>query len=210
MTMTKQSIIAVLFIISGITSGFSQTFFSISYEPSTPLGDMRDYVGKSSLRGLNGNVSRYLNPHFSVGLNFQWTGFYEKVDRHTWFFDGGAITATAWKEFYILPMYANARYHLKTEEEATLLPYVGLNLGVAYVEQLLQISEAEEKGKFWKFAFAPEIGTLIPMGRDKHWGFDIMLRYQAFIYNENDIGLMNFLNYSLGVYWKVYPRGERF
>ena len=208
--MTKKTIIILLLTFSAVTYSYSQTFFSLSYEPSTPLGDMRTYIEKSSLRGLNANASRYLNDHLSVGLNLQWTGFYQKEERHTWSFEGGAITATAWKEFYIIPIYANARYHLKTEEESALLPYIGFNLGVAYVEQLLQISDVEEQGKYWKFAFAPEIGTLIPMGMDKHWGLNIMLRYQAIAYNENDINLMHFLNYSLGVYWKIYKREEEF
>ena len=206
--MIRKTLILVLIVAAAAVNARTQTYFGISYEPSTPLGDMRDFTVNSSLRGLNGNASRYLNEHFSVGINVQWTGFYEKDERHTWKFEGGGLTATAWKEFYIIPLYANARYHFKTEEEARLLPYVGLNVGTAYVEQNLQISDYEYKFKYWKFAFAPEAGTLIPMGMEKSWGFDIKLRYQLFPYNENDIGLMHFLNYSFGVYWKIYPRGE--
>jgi outer membrane protein len=179
-------------------------------EPATPLGDMRNFIEKSTLRGLSGSTNWFLNDHITVGATFQWTSFYQKEDRETWMFDGGAVTATAWKEFYLIPIYANAKYHFTNELDSRLLPYAGLNLGVAYIEQLATVGTYEFENKVWKFALAPEVGTLIPMGIEKSWGLNLMLRYQMAFYNENDINLLNFLNYSVGVYWKVFKRGERY
>jgi outer membrane protein W len=208
--MMKKTIILSLIILASFGTAFSQSIWSLSYEPATPLGDMRNFIDKSSLRGFSLSSNWFVTEKITVGFDVQWTAFYEKDERYTWPFDGGAVTATAWKEFYLWPLYATVKYHFLKDEEARLLPYAGLGIGVSYVEQSAQVGKYEFKEKGWKFAMAPEIGTLIPMGIEKTWGFNVKLRYQMAIYNKNDINLLQFLNYSFGVYWKIYKRGERY
>jgi len=196
--------------LAGFGTAFTQSIWTLSFEPATPMGDMRNFIEKSTLRGLNGSASWFVSEKITVGMSIQWTGFYQKDERATWEFDGGAVTATAWKEFYILPLYANAKYHFLDEYESRLLPFVGLNVGVAYIDQTAQVGTYEFREQSWKFAFAPEVGTRIPMGIERSWGFNLMVRYQMAIYNENNVDMLQFLNYSFGVYWKLYPRGERY
>jgi len=192
-------------------TAFSQTIWALSYEPATPTGDMTNYISKTSGRGLSGSANWFVTNKISVGFTLQWTGFYEKNERYTWYFDGGAVTANAWKEFYLWSMYANAKYQFAdVEEEGKFVPYVGLNIGTMYVDQNAQVGTYEFQEKKWCFAFAPEVGTRIPMGIEKGWGFNVMLRYQIGIYEKNDISMLQFLNYSVGVYWKMWPRGERY
>jgi len=169
---------------------------------------MKDFIGKTSFRGLSASANWFLGKKITLGATVQWTGFYEKLDRATLEVDGGAITSTVWKEFYILPLYVNAKYHFL--EEGMFLPYAGLSAGVSYIEQLAQAGTYEFTEINWRFGLAPEVGTLIPMGIEKTWGFNVMLRYQMAFYNEFDINLLQYLNYSFGVYWKLYPRGERY
>ncbi|MEN8225658.1 MAG: hypothetical protein ABFS05_09900 [Bacteroidota bacterium] len=206
----KKIILISLITIAGISTSFSQSIWTLSMEPATPLGDMRNFIERSSLRGLSGSVSWFVKENVTLGVSIPWTGFYQKDDRATWHFDGGAVTATAWKEFYILPLYVNAKYHFLTEEDSRFLPYAGLSVGAVFIEQSAQVGTYEFKHKNWKAAMAPELGTLIPMGIEKTWGLNVMLRYQMAFYNENDISLLQFLNYSIGVYWKIYPHGERY
>jgi len=108
-------------------------------------------------------------------------------------------------------MYATAKYHFKdVEEEGKFVPYVGLSIGTMYIDQNAQVGTYEFKEKSWRFAFAPEVGARIPMGIEQQWGFNFLLRYQVGIYERNDINMLQFLNYSVGVYWKMWPRGERY
>jgi len=203
------SILLITFALTG--SSYAQTIFGLSYEPATPLGDMTNFIGATSLRGLSGSANWFLTNKISAGLTVQWTGFYEKEERETWNFDGYAITANAWKEFYLWSVYANGKYQFKDVEDAgNFVPYIGLSVGTMYIDQNAQVGTYEVKEKNWRFAFAPEAGFRLPMGMEKQWGFNVMLRYQMAIYNERDISMLQFLNYSVGVYWKLWPRGERY
>jgi len=203
------SILLLTFALTG--SSYAQTIFGLSYEPATPLGDMTNFIGATSLRGLSGSANWFITNKISAGLTLQWTGFYEKEERETWDFDGYAITANAWKEFYIWSVYANGKYQFKdVEEEGSFVPYIGLNVGTMYIDQNAQVGTYEIKEKNWRFAFAPEAGFRLPMGIEKQWGFNVMLRYQIAFYNVRDISTLQFLNYSVGVYWKLWPRGERY
>jgi len=206
----KKTILISLIVLASLGTAFSQSIWTLSMEPSTPLGDMRNFIEKSTYRGFSASASWFVSERITVGLNIQWTGFYQKDERYTWTFDGAAITATAWKEFYMWPLYANARYYFLDEDEARLLPYAGLNMGVAYIDQNAKVGTYEFQDKSWKFALAPEVGTRLPMGLERSWGFNFLIRYQMAFYNKNDIDLLQFLNYSIGVYWKIYPRGERY
>ncbi|MCK5338064.1 MAG: hypothetical protein KAJ50_04595 [Bacteroidales bacterium] len=207
----KKTIILSLIILAAAGSGFSQSIYSLSYELATPMGDMRNFISKTSFRGLSGSADWYLNSRITVGGTVQWNGFYEKDERHTWNFDGGSVTANAWKEFYIISLMANSKYYFVDDEEGGMFaPYIGLGVGTMYVDQNAQIGKYEFKETYWRFALAPEVGTRIPMGIERTWGFNVKLRYQMAFYNQNDINILQYLNYSVGVYWKIYPRGERY
>jgi len=203
------SILLIAFVLTGTSN--AQTIFGLSYEPATPLGDMTNFIGKTSLRGLSGSANWFITSKFSAGLTVQWTGFYEKEERETWYFEGSAITANAWKEFYMWSFYANARYQFKdVRDEGNFVPYVGLGIGTMYIDQNAQVGTYIIDENSWRFALAPEVGARLPMGIEKSWGFNIMLRYQMAFYNKHDINLLQFLNYSVGVYWKLWPQGERY
>lgn len=206
----KKIIILSLIILATTGTAFSQTIFSIAYEPSTPLGDMKNFISPTTLRGLSASADWYLNKRLTVGGTLQWTGFYEKDERYTWNFEDGAVTATAWKEFYLISILANVKYYFNDDDGSLFAPYVGLGVGTMYVDQNAQVGTYELDDKSWKFAIAPEVGTRLPLGLEKTWGLNFKIRYQMAFYNKNDINLLNFLNYSVGVYWKLYKRGERY
>jgi hypothetical protein len=79
-----------------------------------------------------------------------------------------------------------------------------------YIDQNIQVGTYTEQEKSWKFALAPEVGARIPMGIEQSWGFNVMVRYQMAFYNKYDISILQFINYSVGIYWKMWPRGERY
>lgn len=207
--MMKKTILIPIFILFSVSYSFGQSMiWTLSYEPATPLGEMRDFIPVSSLRGLAASWEYFVNDNITAGITVQWTGFYEKVDRATLMVEGGAVTATVWKEFYVLPLYATARYHFM--EEGRVRPYAGLNIGTAYVNQTAQVGTYNYEETKWCFALAPEAGARIPMGIEKTWGFNAKIRYQMAFYDRRDIGMLQFLNYSVGIYWNLYKRGERY
>ncbi len=204
----KKTILVSLIVFASFSSLFSQTIISLSYEPATPIGDMTSFIENTSLGGFSASGSYFLNKKITLGFTAQWTSFYQKEERQTWQIEGGALTANAWKEFYIWNLYANAKYHFL--EDARVLPFIGLSLGTAMTQQNAQLGKYEFNETYWKFALAPEVGMMIPMGIERTWGFNVMARYQLNFYNENNIDLLQYINYSFGVYWMIYKRGERY
>ena len=159
----KKTIIISIILLSSIGISKAQTSWALSYEPATPIGDMTNFIGQTTLRGLNGSANWFITNKISAGVSFQWTGFYEKNERETWTYDGGAVTATAWKEFYLWSLYANGKYQFKdVEEEGNFVPYIGLNIGTMYIDQNIQVGTYTEQSKSWKFALAPEVGARTP------------------------------------------------
>ncbi|MBE9485502.1 MAG: hypothetical protein IMY74_11675, partial [Bacteroidetes bacterium] len=79
----KKTIILSLIILAAAGSGFSQSIYSLSYELATPMGDMRNFISKTSFRGLSFSADWYLNSRITVGGTAEWNGFYEKDERHT-------------------------------------------------------------------------------------------------------------------------------
>lgn len=204
----KKTIILSLIVLASFGTAFSQSILSFGYEPASPIGDMTQFVDKFSLRGLSAALNVHVTKKITVGFTTQWTGFFDDPPRHSEDFTGGAITAGAWKEFYIWNLFANAKYFFV--EKGAVIPYAGLSVGTAYTDQRLKVGTYEVNDHKWRFTMAPEVGMLLPMGMDKTWGFNLKARYQVNFWNRNDINLIQYINYSFGIYWKIYKRGAQY
>lgn len=204
----KKTIIFSLIILASLGTAFSQTFLTFSYEPATPMGDMTNFISRFSPRGFGASGDMFVTEKITVGFTAQWTGFFEEDKREMRDFESGAVTANAWKEFYIWNLYANAQYHFL--EDGAVLPFIGLSVGTAYTDQKVKLGTYDVDQSVWRFALSPHAGVHIPMGREHSWGFNVMARYQMNFYNQYDISMLQYINYSFGIYWKIYKRGQQY
>ncbi len=192
----KKIYITFLIALFGISSGFSQAFWTVNYDIGVPLGDFSDFISKASFRGFSVNGNAYLTDNVTLGGTFHWSGYYEHFDRTTYPLDDGAVTSEVWKKMYFAPITFNARYIIKPP--GAVQPYVGLGMGAYFVEQSTQAGRYITNPKNWKFGLSPDAGVYIPFGISD-WGLNIKATYNAIFYNVADINTLSYLYFSVGI-----------
>lgn len=177
------------------SQGYNNFQMSINYNIGVPLGDFSDYINHGSFRGMNLQVDYYLNDKFSIGGYFGWNGYYQKKDRESYEFTGGAINGVRYNYLYQLPMYLKAQYIIS--DNGNFMPFAAIGVGTHYIEQETYIGYVGFSDYYWKFATAPEVGALILMGQSG-WQFKASAIYHLSFYNENNISSLQSLGINLG------------
>ncbi len=141
----------------------AQGLFSVTYDISVPMGEMKDYIGTTSARGVSIDGRGYVNDVASVGGNFSWHTFYEAIpSRSETFGDTRTITGQQWRYVNSFPLMINAHYYFA--DEFSLRPYIGGGLGTTHVIKSTNFGVYTIEDKNWHFGIQPEIGVLVPMG----------------------------------------------
>jgi opacity protein-like surface antigen len=197
----KKIYIALFIILFGASSGFSQAFWTVSYDIGLPVGEFADFIPKASFRGFSINGNGYLTDNITLGGTFHWSGYYEHLDRDTYQLEDGALTSEIWKKTYFSVFTFNARYMFKPE--GSISPYVGLGMGPYHVEQSTQAGAYISTSKNWKFGLTPDAGVFLPFG-GSDWGLNVRATYNAVFYNLNDINTLSYFHFSVGVGWYAW------
>jgi opacity protein-like surface antigen len=170
-------------------SGFIRTYakpgglLSFEWIISMPSGDMKkEFISKTSTRGFAIEYRYMFDSPISVGAGFSWQAFYEKKERATYEFEGGAMTTTRFNYLYSFPIFVNAHYYpIKNE---IFLPFVGINLGMFNLDKKDQVGQFTVDDNSWQFGFQPEIGTVIQLSPGSGLGFIVKGKYTYILYNE--------------------------
>lgn len=162
-----------------------------------PVGDMSDrFISNTTTRGFAMEYRYLLNGPFSVGGGFSWQGFYQKYERKTYDFDGGAITSTRFNYLYTFPLYVNFHYYpLKNN---TIYPFIGINTGMFNIEKQDQVGIYSVVDKSWQFGFQPEVGALIQMNPGSGFGIVVKAKYTYILYNKGAYNNLTHLDFHIG------------
>jgi outer membrane protein W len=194
--MKKAIIIIAMAVFTG-TAAFSQNVWTVNYDIGLPLGEMTDYVSKTSFRGFSVNGNTYITDKVTVGGSMIWHAFYEKYPRNTYELPDGAVTSTVWAKMYVMPLIANLRYNFKPE--GTFRPYVGLGTGAYYIQQETQVGIYSDKKDNWRFGLTPELGLYYPVGLSD-LALHVRVAYSNVFYNVDPIGSnLGFMDFSIGL-----------
>lgn len=162
-----KKIFIILLIISGMgmMGRLNAQVLNLDYNMSVPLGDSHDFVSKMSFRGFSLDYHQFVTEHWGFGLKFGWNTYYKHLDYTTGnFLLGGkdvTITGDQFRYLNVAPLMASVRYQF-TKDDAFFLPYVALGIGTNWAETRLEIGDLVAQEKGWQFAFAPEVGVIIP------------------------------------------------
>lgn len=160
----KKTIFFILFIglaIPGIVSA-QRGYTSFQYVIGFGVGDLGDYISKSSFRGAAFDYQRTMSDKTSVGLEFAWNTFYEKKDYDTYIVEPYSLSGIQYRYSNMFPMLVTAEYYLSSE--STITPYVNLGLGTMYTIRDTDMGVWRLQEKAWQFALKPEIGLLYELG----------------------------------------------
>ena len=85
-----------------------------------------------------------------------------------------SISTYPCKAINTVPIMVMGRYWL-TDQNTTFRPYLGLGLGTSWTELKTDLGQFTATNARWQFAFAPEIGTIIPV--NDQFAFNIGAKY---------------------------------
>jgi len=164
--------------------------FTLDYNFGIATGDMEEFIPEQAYRGGGLNYTKFLegNENIGIGVSIDWQGFYKKMQRSTFPYfapnktvSTSDINAVQFRYMYTTPIYVGLDYYFI--KDATILPYVGINVGVAYTEQELYISAFDnEINTSWDFAYGAEAGFHMAFG-ESGVGLNLVAKYNLSTYN---------------------------
>ena len=194
--MKKIIIIALLGLFASSTFAQDESLWSLTYNMSFPMGKTKDYIDKTSFRGITLDGRKFVDNNVSVGGNFGWQVFYEKEAKVTLEDDNLTLNGTQFKYINAFPMYFNAAYYLN--EGSYIRPYFAANIGVIYTMQRTDMGLYRIENDDWKFALTPEVGVAI----QTYNSLNVMvnLRYNYGL-ETSDIDPLSYLGLNIGILW---------
>jgi opacity protein-like surface antigen len=139
-------------------------YWSLAYEPSVPLGSVRNVSGKASPAGASFSARYLFTKYYSLGIGTHWNQFAENYPRGTYPIDEGAITGAVFRRVWIGSVMPEAYFYLAPEDAVN--PYLGIGAGVAWMSNEILVSDLTFDASGTGFTVSPEAGILIAFDRD--------------------------------------------
>lgn len=183
----------ILFILPCYTQ--AQKYSSIEYVIGIPMYDLRNYIAKTSFRGIayeqHSNITSNITAGFSVG----WSTFYTRMPYATYRDGTASLSGIQYRYSSAIPIHAGALYFLK-EQGGSFNPYVGLSIGTTYTIRDTDMGLYRWEEEAWSFSLRPEIGMLYTLCEDT--ALKVSIRYnEAFKTEEMDD--QSFLAIAIGL-----------
>lgn len=197
--MKKYILLSLLFLAGTIGVKAQGGLTSIQYTVAFPTGDMKDFIGKTSWRGVNFDYRRSFTENWLAGFSIGYQLFYEAKENAT--IERGTMTLYGNQYRYInsCPMTANLQYSFKPGEMVN--PYAGLGVGTFFRETVMDIGLYRYSDETWHFAVRPEVGVVY----EPEPGVGVILnaKYMAG-FKTKDMDAANYISLNLGVAWTWY------
>src|SRR3990170_3689827 len=159
---------------------------------ATPLGDFKDMVDKTSVRGADATILYGINDKFAVGLNIGFQDFYQKFPRAVYkLSDGSDISAVLTNSIQTIPLLATASYNFMPE--ARIQPYASAGAGGAVVLNRQYVGEYPNEDNKFSFAAKPELGFYIPFRKQGEVCLNLAVNYNYIAYKETGVSNLSYL-----------------
>ena len=135
-----------------------------------------------SFRGFH-DYHYFLSERLAVGASLGWNTLYKHLDYATGHFtmNGGEsdhLRGPVQIPRTLVPVDGSVRYFF-TDGDAVLLPYAGIGIGTNWAEMRLEVGDLLAKEKGWQFAFAPEVGVVVPFSESVGLNVGAQYRYSV-------------------------------
>ena len=173
--------------------------FIVSYPVAFPMGDLSDYINKTSFRGINMEWGKEVKDNVIAEIETGWNVFYNREPDAVYKQGSASISGVQYRYTNSVPILAGAKWVLKSHNN--LVPYAGLALGTMYSDRSTDFGLYRISTDAWQFCVRPELGTTFKSRN----GPSLLLgaKYYA-AFNSNDLDGQSFFTVNLGV---VFPYG---
>lgn len=172
----------------------SNSNFIASYSIAMPTGDLSDYIGQTSFRGISFEYNMRLKSNLELGLETGWNVFYEKVSEKVYTEETASVSGVQYRYTNAVPIIAGAKYHFKNDSK--IKPYGGLGLGTVYVDRDTDLGMYRISNDQWQFSVRPELGIRYEYGGGGK-GLQIGAKYYANSGND-DLDGQPFVSLNIG------------
>jgi outer membrane protein W len=160
--MKKIIIILGMFLALAAGTAYAQGSYStISYSMGFATGELGDFIGKPSFRGVTFDYRKLVQPNVGVGVSLGWNVFYEALDYDTYTIENVSLSGKQYRYSNHFPMLFAADYYLKPGEAFN--PFVGLGAGTIYTIRNTDMNLYTIERNAWHFALQPQIGFMYTM-----------------------------------------------
>lgn len=164
--MKLKYIIAVIALVS--CTGFAQELLTnVTWNIGIPVSKTNQYVTDVTYRGFTIAGRKFIDNENSVGFMTGWNVFDEKstepinVDYGN---GSGTISGTQVRSINAFPLLVGIHHHYGNKKD--MRAFIGLNAGMYYILQRLDIGVYRFDNDNWHFGLSPEAGLLIPVGEE--------------------------------------------
>jgi len=170
-----------------------ESLFSIEYSMGFGMGDLKDFIGAASFRGISFEYRYMTQPAVGIGFETGYNLFYEEKSYATYTSGTQSLTGYQFRYLHAVPVLAAADYYFKPDEKFN--PFVGLGLGTIYVYRDVDMGMFTLEDDDWQFALRPQVGTIISMQ-----SFDLMLAGKYMMgFKTDDMEANNYFTLNIGL-----------
>jgi outer membrane protein W len=157
--------LAVAALVAGIVAApaaaQSKPIVGMSYDMSLPTGDLQDFADNDSWLGFSMDIRAFgASNKISFGGMLGYYEFYNNTATEQITFDQATVTGQQYRHMFSLPIMLNAHYYAGSSYGAR--PFIGLNAGVTYMKQTLDIGMYTLTSDAWVVSAMPEVGIYLP------------------------------------------------
>jgi opacity protein-like surface antigen len=193
-----KKIFPFLLLIIGAPQLFAQhgSSFGLTYSISFPMGDLHDYISKTSFRGIEMEYNYHLKRTMSLGIATGWNTFYERVEQKTYTDGTASITGVQYRYTNTVPILLTGRYIKAGSGKAE--PFLGVGIGTLYADRATDFGLYRISRDAWQFCVAPELGVILKSDRGVA-GLISARYYSAF--DASNLSGQPYISLNIGFLW---------
>ena len=175
-----------------------KNLFAIEYTVGFGMGDLNDYISKTSWRGATMEYRSMVDDGIGVGFEVGWNAFYE-APGYTTIKDGTqTLSGTQYRYCSTVPMLVDLNYYLKPDEKIN--PFVGIGVGTEYSRTDTDMGLYTSRKETWHFAFKPELGIIAEVGPGT--GIIISAKYYSALKTQELEQTRSYIAANIGLVWQ--------
>ena len=191
-------LLAACFAYTTVLAQQGEVRMTASLAGAAPMGQFKNIVEKTSLRGVDISVLYGANDKLGIGLNVGFQDFYQKFPRGLYkLSDGSDISAVLTNSLQTIPFLATAKYNFMPG--GMIQPYLSVGAGGAAVLYKQYIGEYPAETNKISFAARPSAGVYIPFKKDGETGLNVGVNYTFISYKQNDVSNLSYLGFIVGI-----------
>lgn len=194
-----KKIFLIIFSFSCINAMAQDNLINFQYSIGFGTGDLGDFIGSPSFRGMVFDYRRKVENNIALGLEVGWNVFYDELTYDSYTVDNLTITGKQWRYNNQVPLLFAADYILPTEDK--LKPFGGLGIGTMYSRRNTNMNQYTLEEEAWNFTLRPEVGVVYEVSYST--GISATAKYYIG-FESGDLPTQSYVSLNFGLLYLLY------